>query len=400
MTAPLEGIRVIEVASWLAAPSCAALLADLGADVIKVEPPSGDTYRRLFTALLGEDFVHPSYQFDNRGKRGVCIDLEDPDGQAILHDLCRGADVFITNYTAARLKRYRLTDADVHALAPGAVYAVLAGYGVSGPDSDRQAFDQTAFWARSGAMSIFGDRDDGPLISRGGYGDRTTALNLLSAILAALRLRDRTGEGQYVEVTLQRTGIWALASDVNVALYDRLQPEKTGRRAPPNPIWNCYRTCDDRWLLMVMPMAMPYWPRFCAAIGRNEWIDDERFQTLAGLVEHGVQIVPELEALFASEDLEHWRGVLDAAELIWEPVPDLPEVVEDPVLREAGAFALVVHPRGGAMEIVGTPFVIRGADVDVRGPAPDAGEHTRGVFEEAGIPAERIDELLARGVLR
>ena len=166
MTAPLEGIRVIEVASWLAAPSCAALLADLGADVVKVEPPSGDTYRRLFTALLGEEFVHPSYQFDNRGKRGVCVDLEDPDGQAIVHDLCRGADVFITNYTAARLQRYRLTDADVHALAPAAVYAVLAGYGVSGPDSDRQAFDQTAFWARSGAMSIFGDRDDGPLIDR------------------------------------------------------------------------------------------------------------------------------------------------------------------------------------------------------------------------------------------
>jgi crotonobetainyl-CoA:carnitine CoA-transferase CaiB-like acyl-CoA transferase len=400
MTAPLEGIRVLEVASWLAAPSCAALLADLGADVIKVEPPAGDAYRRLFTSLLGDDFVHPSYQFDNRGKRGVCVDLEDPEGVELVHRLARAADIFITNLTRPRLERYRLRDSDIHDLSPSAVYAVLAGYGASGPDSDRAAFDQTAFWARSGAMSVFGDRDDGPLISRGGYGDRTTALNLLSAILAALRVRDRTGEGQYVEVTLQRTGIWALASDVNTALYERVQPEKTSRKAPGNPIWNFYRTRDGRWLAMVMPMAMPYWPAFCAAMGREEWVADARFQSLLDLAVNGPQIVPELEAMFAAEDLAHWRETLDGAGLIWEPVADLPEVIEDPVLREAGAFSLVVHPRGGAMEIVSAPFHIRNADVAVRGPAPDAGQHTREVFLAAGVPEARIDGLLARGVLR
>jgi crotonobetainyl-CoA:carnitine CoA-transferase CaiB-like acyl-CoA transferase len=400
MTAPLEGIRVLEVASWLAAPSCAALLADLGADVVKVEPPAGDAYRRLFSALMGEDFVHPTYQFDNRGKRGVCVDLEHPEGQALVHQLAKDVDIFVTNLTAPRLERYRLTDADVHALAPGAIYAVLAGYGTRGPDSDRQAFDQTAFWARSGAMSVFGDRDDGPLISRGGYGDRTTALNMLSAILAALRLRDRTGEKQYVEVTLQRTGLWALASDVNAALYDRQQPAKTSRKAPGNPIWNSYQTRDGRWLVMIMPMAMQYWPGFCRAIGREEWIDDPRFQSLVGMAEHGPEIVPELEAMFLSQDLAHWRTVLDGAGLIWEPVAELPDVVDDPVLREAEAFAMVIHPRAGAMEIVGTPFHIRDADVGVRGPAPDAGEHTREVFLQAGVPAERIAALMAEGVLK
>ncbi len=398
--APLEGIRVVEVATWLAAPCCAALMADLGAEVVKVEPPQGDAYRRLYTALLGDDFVHPSYQFDNRGKRGICVDLEQDEGVALVHDLARQADVFITNLTGPRLARYRLTDAHIHELSPSAIYAVLAGYGVTGPDSHRQAFDQTAFWARSGAMSIFGDRDEGPLLSRGGYGDRTTALNMLSGILAALRLRDRTGEGQYVEVTLQRTGIWALASDVNSALFDRVQPEKTSRKAPPNPIWNFYRTRDERWLAMVMPMALPYWPRFCGAIGREDWATDERFQSLLGLAEHGPKIVPELEAMFASEDLEHWRPILDGAGLIWEPVAQLPEVVDDPVLRESGAFSMIVHPRAGAMEIVGTPFVIRDRDVAVRGPAPDAGQHTREVVEEMGIASDRIDDLMARGVLR
>lgn len=400
MTAPLEGIRVLEVASWLAVPSCASLLADLGATVIKVEPPSGDAYRRLYAGLMGEDFIHPTYQFDNRGKRGVCVDLEQPEGQALVHRLARDVDIFLTNLTAPRLARYRLTDEDIHAIAPKAIYAVLAGFGTKGPDSQRQAFDQTAFWARSGAMSVFGDRDDGPLIARGGYGDRTTALNLLSAILAALRLRDQTGEPQYVEVTLQRTGIWALASDVNAALYDRQQPAKTSRQAPGNPIWNSYQCADGRWLVMIMPMAMQYWPSFCHTIGRPEWITDERFQNLLGLAQNGPQIVPELQAMFRAHDLGHWRGVLDGAGLIWEPVAELPEVVDDPVLREAGAFSMIIHETGGAMEIVGTPFHIRDADVGVRGPAPDAGQHTREVFAEAGLAAGDIEDLIARGVLR
>ncbi len=400
MVAPLEGIRVLEVASWLAAPSCAALLADMGADVIKVEPPIGDSYRRLFDTLLGEDFVHPSYQFDNRGKRGICVNLEADEGVELIYELVRECDVFITNLVPERLARYRLRDTDIHDVAPSVIYAVLAGYGVTGLDSHRAAFDQTAFWARAGAMSVFGDRDDGPLISRGGYGDRTTALNLLSAILAALRVRDRTGEGQYVEVTLQRTGIWALASDVCVALYDRQQPEKTSRKAPGNPIWNAYQTADGRWLLMVMPMAMPYWPKFCTAIGREEWIDDPRFRTLLDLATNGPEIVPEVEAVFLSRDLEHWRERLDAAGLIWEPVATLPEVVDDPVLREAGAFSMIFHERGGAIEIVSAPFHLRDAEVEARGPAPELGQHTRQVFEEAGLSSDRIDALITRGVLR
>ncbi len=400
MTAPLAGIRVLEVASWLAAPSCAALMADMGATVIKVEPPGGETYRRMFEALLGEDFVHPSYQFDNRGKRGICVNLEAAEGQALVHTLARQADVFITNLTQPRLARYKLTDADVHALSPSAIYGVLSGFGTTGSDAERQAFDQTAFWARSGAMSIFGDRADGPLISRGGYGDRTTALNLLAAILAAMRVRDRTGEGQFVEVTLQRTGIWALASDVTTALYARVQPEKTSHAAPGNPIWNFYRTADDRYLVLIMPMALPYWSKFCTFAGRPDWHSDPRFQTLLGMAEQGATIIPEIDALFATHDLAYWREKLDASGLIWEPVAELPEVVEDPTLREAGAFSIIDHPRGGAIEIVSAPFHIRGADIAVRGPAPDAGQHTREVFAEAGLSADQLDGLFARGVLR
>ncbi|MDE0063115.1 MAG: CoA transferase [Gammaproteobacteria bacterium] len=400
MTAPLEGIRVLEVAGWLAAPSCAALMADMGADVVKVEPVEGDGYRRAYTALYGDDFVAPCFQFDNRGKRGICVDLEHPEGVELVHRLAARSQVFITNLTQARLERYRLTDRDIHDLYPQSIYAVLSGYGTDGPDSHRAAFDQNAFWARSGAMSVFGDRDDGPLLSRAGYGDRTTALNLLASILAAMRLQEKTGEGQYVEVTLQRTGIWALATDVTNALYERIQPDKTSRKVPPNPIWNYYRTADDRWIAMVSPLPMPYWPKFCAMLGRDDWAADERFQTAVGLVEHGQELVDEIEAVFASEDLAYWREKLDAAGMIWEPAADLPEVIDDPALRERGAFSLIIHEQAGAMEVVSAPFEIRGADIEVRGPAPDAGQHTREVLLEAGVTPERLNALIEKNVLR
>ncbi len=399
MTAPLEGVKVLEVASWLAAPSCAALMSDMGAEVIKVEPPGGDAYRKMYSALLGPDEVHPAHQFDNRGKRGICVNLDSKDGQTLVRKLAADADVFITNLTWERLERYGLTDSDIHAVRPDAVYAVLSGYGTKGPDSHRQAFDQTAFWARSGAMSIFGDRDEGPLISRGGYGDRTTALNLLASILAAMRVRDKTGEGQYVEVTLQRTGIWSLASDVCIALSTRVQSEKTSQKLPPNPIWNWYRTSDDRIVLLVMPSAMPYWPKFCNMVGKPEWVTDERFSTLTGLMTNNASIVPEVAAMFAAHDLAYWRDKLDGAALIWEPVATLPEVCEDPALRERDAFSYVVHERAGAMEIISAPFHIRDADIEVRGPAPDAGQHTREVFVEAGVEAAEIDRLFGAGVL-
>ncbi len=400
MVAPLEGIRVVEVASWLAAPSCAALMADMGAEVVKVEPPGGDTYRRMYDALLGENSVHPCYQFDNRGKRGICINLEDAAGREALYKLVEGVDVFVTNLTQDRLERYGLTSDDVHKLSPSAIYGVLSGYGTDGPDNERQAFDQTAFWARSGAMSVFGDRDDGPLISRGGYGDRTTALNFLSAILAALRVKDQTGEGQYVEVTLQRTGIWSLASDVTTALFDRLQPDKTSRRLPPNPIWNCYETKDGHWILLVMPMPFPFWSRFCDLVQKPEWLTDDKYQTVLGLMEHGLELIPEVAGIFAGRTLDEWRPLLDGAKLVWEPMAELPDVVEDPALRERGAYSVVVHERAGAMEVVSAPFHIRGADIEVRGPAPDAGQHTREVLAEVGISEEDLDRLQAQGAIR
>lgn len=400
MAAPLEGIRVLEVASWLAAPSCASLLSDMGARVVKVEPPGGDAYRNLFAALLGPDFVHPTFQFDNRGKRGVAVDLEQAEGAELVRELARDVDVFITNLTRPRLERYGLTDADIRAVAPRGVYVVLSGFGLSGPDSERQGFDQSAFWARSGAMSLSGEARDAPSLCRGGYGDHTTALNLLAATLAGLRLRDQTGASQTVEVTLQRTGIWCLAGDVTSTLYTRTQPQRHSTDRPPNPVWNYYRTRDGRWLLLCMPMPLAYWPRFSKLVGHPEWADDARFKNVPGLLMNGPEIVPVIREVIATRDLSDWARELDAAGLVWAPVAEMPEVIDDPSLRENGAFSLILHPRAGAIETISAPFTIRGADIEVRGPAPDLGEHTREVFAELGLSDERLNDLFSRGVLR
>lgn len=399
MASPLEGLRVLEVASWLAAPSCTALMSDMGADVIKVEPAGGDAYRSLFAALMGPDFVHPTYEFDNRGKRGISLDLEQPEGRELVHELARDVDVFVTNLTGLRLARYELTDKDVKALALRCVYAVLSGYGLDGPDAERQAFDQSAFWARSGAMTVSGEDGDAPSLCRGGYGDHTTGLNLLAASLAALRLRDQTGEGQYAEVTLQRTGTWALAGDVTSTLYSRTQPARHSTDRPPSPLWNYYRTQDDRWLLLVMPMAMTYWPRFCELIGHSEWVEDERFQNLLGLLGNGPEIIPRIREIIAGADLAEWGKRLDRAGLIWAPVAEVTEVIEDQSLRDSGAFSIIHHPKAGVIETISAPFEIRDADIAVRGPAPELGQHTREVLTDLGLSPERLDELAARGIL-
>jgi crotonobetainyl-CoA:carnitine CoA-transferase CaiB-like acyl-CoA transferase len=186
---------------------------------------------------------------------------------------------------------------------------------------------------------------------------------------------------------------------VCIALSTRVQSEKTSQKLPPNPIWNWYRTSDDRIILLVMPAAMPYWPKFCTMIGRPDWITDERFTTLTGLMTNNAAIIPEVAAMFASQSLEYWREKLDGAGLIWEPVATLPEVCDDPALRERDAFSHVVHERAGALEIISAPFHIRDADVEVRGPAPDAGQHTREVFAQAGLDAAEIDRLFDKGVL-
>lgn len=403
MTAPLEGLRVIEVANWLAAPAAGALLRDLGADVIKVEPPGGDVLRYFDMQAYGyEGYEFPGcsvFELDNRGKRSVVVSLDKAGGPELVHRLLAGADVLILNLTPRRRARYGLTPEAVHRVNPQIVYASLTGYGTSGPDADRPGFDYAAFWARSGIMGALAEPPAAPPLCRGGQGDHATSLNLLAAILAALLQRERTGEGQSLEVTLQGTGMWTVAGDLSAALLTRRQPALHDRDEPSNPIWNTYRTRDERWILLVMPQPDPYWGPFCAAIGRPQWAADPRYEDVAKRKTASRKLTALIAERFASQDLAFWSRRLDEHGLIWAPVVDFADVVKDPQPRAMGAITTIEHPEAGSFETLAAPFLLAGADVHPRGPAPRVGQHTAEVLTEAGLVENEIEALRGSGVL-
>lgn len=400
---PLTGIRVLEIGAWNAVPSAGALMADLGADVIKVEPPEGDAFRGFQMRLAGYDHDFETnyiFQLDNRGKRSLTVALDRPGGPELIRRLCREVDVFVVNLLARRRERFGLTWEDLRVVNPRLVCVSFTGYGLRNPDADRPGFDYAAFWARSGLMSVIGEPPSPPPICRGGQGDHTTSLNLLAAVFAALRLRDLTGEGQHVEVTLQRTGVWTLGSDIQSALVAKQQPPRHDRTVPANPLWNTYQASDGRWILLAMPRPDPdYWPAFCRAVERDDWLADPGLATIAGRRAATGELTAAIGAIFAARDSAYWAARLDEFRLIWAPVATLPEVVEDPQLRAMGAFETIDHPVHGPFETLSVPFSIEGVMIHARGPAPEVGEHNASVLADLGLSEGEIDRLVLDGVL-
>ncbi|MYE46018.1 MAG: CoA transferase [Chloroflexi bacterium] len=399
MTAPLAGVRVIEAATWLAAPAAAALLADLGADVIKIEPPGGDPWRHFDTSSMG--FEEPSaiqygFELDNRGKRSIAVDLRQPGAPELVRRLCGDADVFVTNLM--QRERWGIDERTLRAANPALIYTAVSGYGERGPAADREGFDYAAFWASSGIMGLSGEPSSPPPFCRTGQGDHATALNLLSAILVALRVRDQSGEGQTVEVNLMQTGLWTIGADAAVAAVSGEQPRRYDRSRPWNPIRNSYQTRDGRWLLLGMTQADRFWPRFVSMIGEPSWALDPRFGTLEGRKRHAAELRAHIEELIASADLAEWGRRLDEAELVWAPVATLPEALSDPQVEANGALEEIEHPQAGAYRTLAAPFRVSGAETAARGPAPAPGEHTSEVLAELGLDDDEIASLAASGV--
>ena len=398
---PLRDLRVIEVASFVAVPAAGGMLADLGAQVTKVEVPAGELYRKGRPRFMGidSDFPEsPAFQMDNRGKRSMTLDLTKPKARAALLRVLERADVMLTNLLPERRRKYGLDHETLLARFPRLVMGAISGYGLGGPREDEPAFDYTAYWARGGLMDLMRDAGVPPSMQRPGVGDHAAASNLVCGVLAALRERDRTGRGTYVDVSLRNTALHILGNDAAIALATGHSPPRHDRKRPTNALWNSYPVGgdvdqDERWLLLCMIEPDRYWDLFCRAIGRSELVADERFANGWTRAQHAAELVVELEATFAKKPLEEWEKILNEARLIWAPVKRIHEVAQDPSAREHGYFHRVTHGEAGEFETVSPPIRIEGHDLKRPAAAASLGAHTREVLAEAGLSPEEIDEI-------
>jgi crotonobetainyl-CoA:carnitine CoA-transferase CaiB-like acyl-CoA transferase len=398
VAAPLAGIRVVELASFVAAPAAGALLADLGADVVKVEVPWGEIYRHSFPRLAGyaNDFpLAPHFHMDNRGKRSVALDLALPEAVAALARLVDRADVLLTNMLPARLAKIGLDPAQLRAKRPELIVARLSGYGPDGADANAPAFDYSAYWARTGFMDMLHEPDAPPAFQRPGMGDHTASLALVTGVLAALRQRDRGEPGQVIDVSLQHIGFYVTGNDTAMTLVTGETPPRHDRRAARNPLWNHYPTADGRWLFLVMIESDRYWPELARAIDREDLLADARFENAVARYRNNRALIEILDGVFQSQPLAAWKQRFDGRRLIWAPVLTLAEAVDEPQPQAFGSFPTVEHPTAGRFRTVAPPLRMSGFALDGTAPAPALAADTEAVLREAGVPEDEIALLVA-----
>ncbi|MCX7621791.1 MAG: CoA transferase [Acidimicrobiales bacterium] len=395
----LEHIRVIELGVWVAGPSAAGILADWGADVVKVEAPGGDPMRRVFQLIAGHGRPEsPPFDLDNRGKRSVALDLTTAAGQEVIGRLIAGADVFLTNLRPEAIERLGLAPERLLAEYPRLIYAIVTGYGRRGPDAGRAGYDVGGFWARSGVAASLVPPGEPPPAIRGGFGDHVTGLAVLAGILGALVERQRTGRGQLVETSLLRTGIYCLGWDLGIqARFGKLLPA-VPRDHEINPLVNCYRAGDGRWLWLLGVESDRHFPALCRALDRLDWFGDERFNTARGRRKNAPAVIEAFDAEFAKYSFGELTDRFDREDVWWAPVNTPAEVLADAQAAAANAFVEV--PGGSwssAHRAVNSPIDFGGSLVPPPRPTPAPGEHTEDVLAELGFDAEQIDALRAAG---
>ena len=396
MTGILEGIRVIDMGHFVAVPSGAAVLADWGADVLKVEPLSGEPQRGIMA--LSQTPVNWRFEVHNRNKRSIALDLKADRGRDILCALVRIFDVFMANYELAALQRLGLDYSTLAEVNPRLVYALLTGYGTAGPDKGRRGFDMAAAWAGTGMQYLLTESGRIPPQQRGGVLDRTVGFQMVAGIVAALLHRERTGRGQLVEFSLYHSGVWTLAADLQVALGG-LPLAVHDRTRALNPLVNQYRTRDDRWIQLAMLQSDLSWHDFCQAVERPDLEGDPRFSDMPVRAEHCEELIGILDEVFARRTLDEWDVRLKEHGCIYGLVRTPEEVISDPQALANGFFAEIEHPLVGQTRMVTSPVKFRDTPASLRHTAPETGQHTEEVLLELGYDWDDITKLKDEGVI-
>ncbi len=401
MAGPMEGIRVVELGFWVAGPSAGGVLADWGADVIKIEPPDGDPFRGVFLSAAGlEDIpINPPFELDNRGKRSISLDLSTPKAREIVLALLDRADVFVTNLRPAVLTRTGLGYEELGSRNPRLVYARITGYGESGPDRDRPAYDVGAFWSRAGIAAALTIPGGDPPYQRAAFGDHIAGITVAGAVGTALLARERTGRGQFVSTSLLRLGIFTLGWDTNITLRLGLPPISTTRAATPNPMITCYADKDGRWFWLLGLQGDRHWPDLVQAIERPDLLTDPRFSSLKARGENCAELVGMLDSIFSSRTLAEWGERFDRAGMWWTAVQTIEEVIADPQADAAGAFVQVPLPDGESARMVASPVDFSETRWEPRATSPELGQHTEEILLELGYDWDAIAALKEEGAI-
>jgi crotonobetainyl-CoA:carnitine CoA-transferase CaiB-like acyl-CoA transferase len=401
-TGVMSGVRVVEVASHVFVPGAGAILAEWGAEVVKIEHPrTGDPYRGLRTQGLHATHrgVDVNFQHANRAKRSVGLDLTTTDGRALLDRFLAVSDVFLTSLRPRARVKLGLDVDDVKAANDSIIYARGSGQGPTGPHADRAGYDVAAYWARSGLTALMQGDAPSPTFPPPGFGDLAGSLALAASTAGALYRRATTGEGSVVDVSLLGVGMWQLNPDIiDATLRSRVEPKVRDRYATWNPLVEVYRTRDGRSIQFVVVDADNYWSDLCRIIGAPELAADPRFADLDRRREHCRECVEALDAVFARRDLDEWLTVLDAFDGAWTPIQLPGEVVRDPQVVANGYVGDADLEGGDTIPMVVAPFQFDGVPTVPRR-APEHGEHTELALLDLGVDWDEIVDLKDRGVI-
>ena len=400
MPGPMDGVRVIELGVWVAGPAAGGILADWGADVVKIEPPGLGDPARGFTKMLGGDLpFNPPFEMDNRNKRSLCLDLTTDEGREVADALLSEADVFLTNIRPAALARLGLDPESLCERFPRLIYGEITGYGREGEDADRAAYDIAAFWARSGVAASLTQPGGQPPFQRGGMGDHNTGLAAAGAISAALFARERTGQGQLVSTSLLREGMYTMSFDVALTLRFGADVQVADRKTMGNPCINSYQDRDGKWFWIVGLEADRHWPPLARIVGHPEWVEDDRFKGPGDRAANAGELIAMLDEIFATRSLEEWKPIFEAEpDMFWSPVQTISEVIQDAQAHAAGGFVEI--PDGESTTILpATPADFHGTPLEHRNMAPEHGADSEAILRELGQTAEQIQALREKGVL-
>ncbi len=406
MQGMMQGVKVLEVAQWWFVPAAGAVLADWGADVIKVEHPlTGDGQRGL--AAVGfkstEGNVDFMMQQSNRGKRSVGIDLAHPEGRELLYALAEQCDVFLTNFLPDARERLEIDVEHIRARNPNIIYVRGHGHGPKGPDAGKGGYDATAFWSRGGIAHMLTPAGlENPVMQRAAFGDSIGAMTVAGGIAAALFGRERTGEAPVVDISLLNTAMWVLAPDIVASKLieggGSFIP-KFSRKQAPNPVGNSYKTKDGRWLLLMMLQPDKHWADFCRHIDRPDLIEDERFADSPARFKNREAAIGILDEIFASRTLDEWRQQFASMEGPWAPMQSAEELHDDVQVLENGYLPDIDGADKGHFKLVASPVQFDEAPIEIGSPSPEMGQHTEAVLLEMGVEWEQIAALKESGAI-